>query len=186
MIWPRVCPEAATAGSTHRATACRWRHVTEGHRVASCDRGRVYMPARIPRRRVLAICGPTRKPAQPPGGSGFWGAPATPACDRRGGRLARNIPPGPPRWQPRWRARDRSPEWRRPGPPWRDPGAVYAVSVGFVPFTAAVAPTIPMTVPAFSAVTSRQFGGNRSPRDDDCCGVGSGGVGVGLSDIRPV
>jgi len=33
---------------------------------------------------------------------------------------------------------------------------------GFAPFPAAVAPTIPMTVPTFSAVTSRKFGGNTS------------------------
>jgi hypothetical protein len=52
---------------------------------------------------------------------------------------------------------------------------------GFVPF-AAVAPLIPMTVPNFSAVTSRQFGGRTSPRDEmeGCLG---GVVVVGLSVI---
>jgi hypothetical protein len=35
---------------------------------------------------------------------------------------------------------------------------------GFVPLAAAVASTIPMTVPIFSAVTSRKFGGNRPIR----------------------
>jgi hypothetical protein len=43
------------------------------------------------------------------------------------------------------------------------PGAILGRSIrrhpGFVAF-AAVAPTIPMTVPIFSAVTSRQFGGS--------------------------
>jgi hypothetical protein len=51
------------------------------------------------------------------------------------------------------------------------------------PFPAPVAPTIPMTVPFFSAVTSRQFGGSRSPRDD-VEGRRGGVVVVGLSVMR--
>jgi hypothetical protein len=45
-----------------------------------------------------------------------------------------------------------------------------------VPFAAAVAPIIPMTVPIFSAVTSRQFGGNTSGT--------RGGVGAVLSVMQ--